>query len=138
MFGKDRDDDVTGPHLSRKAHRTRHVDGRGPAQAQALMLEQVEEVGYRLGIGDHVGLVDVDVGDDRRYAPEADAFGDRAALRRLYLAMGEKIIHRGTARVRNTDDDVLVPLAQEGGDAGERAPGADRADKAVDPSVRIL
>src|SRR6516165_5570085 len=54
MFGKDRDDDVTGPHLSRKAHRTRHIDGRGSAEAQALMFEQVEEVGYRLGIGDHV------------------------------------------------------------------------------------
>src|SRR5262245_19515247 len=102
------------------------------------MLEQVEEVGYRLGIGDYVGLVDADIGNYRGDAPKADAFRDRVALRRLYLATGEEIIHRGASRVGDADDDVLFPLAQEGGGAGDRAAGADRADKAVDPTVRLL
>src|SRR6516164_7853237 len=42
MLGKDGDDNVAGPHLPGKAHRTRDVDGRGSAEAQALVLEQIE------------------------------------------------------------------------------------------------
>src|SRR5262245_37463 len=102
------------------------------------MLEQVEEIGYRLGVGDYVGLVDADIGDHRGDAPEADACRDRVARLRLCLSTGEKIIHCRTARIGDADDDVLLPLAKKGGDAGDRAAGADRADKAVNPSVRLL
>src|SRR6516162_9820687 len=138
MLGKDGDDNVAGPKILGEPHRTRDVDGRGSAKAQALMLEQVEEIGHRLGVGNHIDLVDTHIGNDRGDAPEADAFRDRAALRRLCLATGEEIIHRGAPRVGDADDDVFVSLAQEGGDTGYRAASADRADKAVDPSVRVL
>src|SRR6516162_4818652 len=138
MLGKDGDDNVAGPKILGEPHRTRDVDGRGSAKAQALMLEQVEEIGHRLGVGNHIGLVDTHIGNDRGDAPEADAFRDRAALRRLCLATGEEIIHRGAARFGNADEAVLLPLAQECGDAGDRAAGADQTDKTVDPSVRIL
>ena len=44
------------------------------------MLQEVEHDRHRLLVGDQVGLVDLDVLDDRRDPAEPDAFGDRAAF----------------------------------------------------------
>ena len=102
------------------------------------MLEQIEDDRHRFLIGDEIGLLDLDVLDDRRDAPEPDAFGDRAAFGRLRFAMGEQIVHRGAARIGAADDDVLLHLAQECRGAGKRAAGPDRADEAVDLAVGLL
>ena len=70
-------------------------------------------IGTRFLVGNEIGLVDLHVLDDRRDAAEPDAFGDRAALARLGLAMREQIVHRRAARIGDADDDVLFLLAQE-------------------------
>ena len=90
----------------------------------------------RLLVGDQIGLLALDVLDDRRHAAEPDAFGDRAAFARLGLAVREQIVHRGAARVGAADHDVLLHLAQEGRRAGERSAGADRARRRHRPCRR--
>ena len=102
------------------------------------MLEQVKDRRHRFLVGDQVGLVDLEVLDDRRDAPEPDAFGDRAAVAGFGLSGGEQVVHGGAARVGAADDDALVLLAQKACDAGERAAGADGADEAVDLAVGLL
>src|SRR5471032_1167543 len=56
--GEDRDDGLAGAELLGELHRAHDVDGGRAAQHQPLMLDQVEQHGQRLLIGDLVGHVD--------------------------------------------------------------------------------
>jgi hypothetical protein len=59
-----RDDDVPGPMRRPSSMAPGDVDAAGGAEAQALVLEQVEDVAHRVGVGDQEGLVDTSpIGD---------------------------------------------------------------------------
>src|SRR5262245_44281957 len=129
---------MSRPHVARQPHGAGHVDAGRAAHAQPFVLEQIEDDRHGFLVGNEVGLVDLDVLDDRRHASEPDAFRDRAALRRLGLAAGEQVVHCGSFRVGDADDDAGLLLAQIHGDAGDGAAGADGADEAVDAPLRLL
>ncbi len=100
------------------------------------MFEYVEHQRDRFLVGDQIGMIDLDVLDDRRDAGEADPLGDRTAFGHGRLAVLEQVVHRGAARIGDADRDVLLLLAQIGRNAGQRTAGADRADEAVDLALR--
>ena len=106
IVGENGDDGVARPQVLGKPDRARDVDAGRAAHAQAFVLEQIEDDRHRLLVRNQVGLVDLDVLDQRRDAPEPDAFGDRAALRRLGLAVRKQIVHGRALRVGDADDDV--------------------------------
>src|SRR5205814_7066551 len=138
VVGEDRDDGVAGAEILGESYRARDVDAARAAEAKALVFEQIEQDRHGFLVADQIRLLDLDVFDDRGDAAKPDAFGDRTAFARLRLAVGEQIVHRGAARVGAADHDVLLHLAQERGNAGKRAAGADRADEAVDLAVGLL
>src|SRR3954470_12708555 len=136
--GEHRDDGLARPQLLGEADSAGDVDAGRAAKAEAFVLEQIEYDRYGLFVGNEIGLLDFDVVDDRRHAAEPDAFGDRAALGGFSLALGEQVVHRGAARISNADHDVLLLLMEKDRGARDRAAGADRADEAVDPALRLL
>src|SRR6185312_5637046 len=108
------------------------------AETKSLMLEQF--VDHRNGflVLDQISLVDFHILDDRSYAAEPDAFGDRAARRRFYFAVLVQIVHGGATGIGDADHDVFLLLAQECAGAGKRAAGAHRADEPVDLAERLF
>src|SRR5262249_45610882 len=138
VVGKDGDDRFAGSKLLRQPDGAGDIDSGGAAEAEALMLEQVENEGQRFLVGYQVGFVDFQSVDDRRDAAKADAFGYGAAFGRFCLAILEQMVHRRPARIGDADDDVLVLFPEEGGDAGNGAAGADRANEAVDMAIAIV
>src|SRR6185312_11793163 len=71
-------------------------------------------------------------------APEPDALGDGVAGRRFGLTVLEQLVHRKAVRVGAGVDDARVLLLEIAAGAGQRAAGADRADKAVDLAAGLL
>ena len=130
---KDSDDCAAWTEILGQTHCPRHVNATGAAETEPLMLEQIEDIRHRLGVGNEIGLIDVDISDDGCNATKANAFGDRTALGWFSLSTGEKIVHRGAARVGDADDDVLLLLTQIAGDTRNRPASTDGTNKAVDP-----
>ena len=125
-----------GPELARQPDRAGDVDAGRAAEAQALLLDQVEDDRQRLLVGDlpgEVGREAFEIGGD---AALPDAFGDRAAFG-LEHAVGVEAVERRAQRIGERDLHVRVlRLAAPIADAGQRAAGADRRDEAVDLAVR--
>ena len=97
-----------GPELARQPDRAGDVDAGRAAEAQALLLDQVEDDRQRFLVGDlagEVGREAFEVGGD---AALADAFGDRAALG-LEHALGVEAVERRAQRIGERDLDVRVP-----------------------------
>src|SRR5262249_46984319 len=137
VVGEDRYDGVAGPELAGETDRARHVDARGAAEAQAFVLEEIEDDRHRLMVGNLGGAVYRIVFQGPGDAALADALGDRGALR-LEHAVGVEAVERRAHRVGERDLHVLVARLERHGDAGERAAGADRAGEAVDLPVGLL
>src|SRR6266404_663599 len=131
-IAEDGDDGLARPELLGKANGAGDIDTGRATQAKAFVLKQLIDHSYGFLVRDQEGIVDLGRLDDRRDAPEPDAFGDRAARRRFRGTVLEQLIHCRSMRVGAGDDDVLVFLLQTPTDAGERAAGADRADEGVD------
>src|SRR3954470_19007278 len=64
-IGEHRDDGLARTQILGEADGARDVDTRRAAEAEPLVLEQVEDDRYRLFVGDQVRLFDLDVLDDR-------------------------------------------------------------------------
>ena len=109
-----------------------------PPRHRPFVLEQIVDHRHGFLVRNQEGVVDLGGLDDGRDAAEPDAFGDRAARRRLGLAVLEQFVHRRAMRIGAGDHDVLVLLLQIAAGAGERAAGADRADEAVDLAAGLL
>ena len=95
------------------------------------MLEQVEADRDRFRVGNLERVVDrqaFEIGGD---AALADPLGDRAAFR-LELAGRVVTEQRRSGRVGEADGDVRIACAKGLRDPGQRSPGADGADEAVD------
>src|ERR1043166_5806767 len=137
VIGENGDDGMSRAQFLGELDCAADVDTRRAAEAQAFVLQQVENDRYRLFIRNDVGLVDLDIGDDGRDAPKPYALGDRVARRRFRFAARKQIVHREAARVGDADNDVLLLLAQIGGDTGDRAAGPDRTDETVDLAVGL-
>src|SRR4029079_3097676 len=137
VIGKDRDDRMTGAHVTCEPYRSGDIDTARSAEAQPFLAKQVEYDGQRLCVRNLIGLVDhgtFEIGGD---AALADAFGDRASFR-LELSMLVIIVERSAHRIGDADGDVLVLRLQSHGNAGERAARADSTDKAVDLALRVV
>ena len=80
VVAQDRHDRVAGAEIARQPDRAGDVDAGRAAQAQALVLEEVEDDRQRLLVGDLVGDVDRDAFEVGGDAALADALGDRGAL----------------------------------------------------------
>ena len=74
---------MAGAEVLGEANGAGDVDAGGTAEAEPFMQQQIEDQRDRLVVGDEIGLVDLEVGDDRGDAPEPDALGDRAAFARF-------------------------------------------------------
>src|SRR5262245_11690499 len=61
VVGKDRHDGLAGAEILREPHRTRDIDRARSAEAEPLMLEQIEDERQRLLVGNEVGLLAFDV-----------------------------------------------------------------------------
>src|ERR1019366_4215644 len=131
-------DGVAGAELFRQPNGARHIDAGRTAEAETFVQKKIEDQRDRLFVWHEIGLVYLHVCDDRRDAAKPDALGDRAALARFRLAMREKIIHRGAARIGDADDDFLFHFTQIAGNPGDGAAGADGANKAIDSAVGLL
>src|SRR5262249_12776136 len=71
---KDSDDCAAWTEILGQAHCSRHVNAAGAAETEPLMLEQIEDIRHRLGVGNEIGLIDVDISDDGCNASKANAF----------------------------------------------------------------
>ena len=69
VVGEHGDDGVARPQVLGQPDRAGDVDAGRAAQAQPFVLEQVEDDRHRFLVGNQIGLVDLDVLDDRRHAP---------------------------------------------------------------------
>ncbi len=137
-IGENGDDGVAGPHVSGETNRAGDIDSARSAEAQPLVLQQVEDDRDRFLVGNQICLVDLDVLDQVGHASKPDALGDGAAFRHLGLSAREQIVHGGALRIGDADDDVRLALAQIGRCAGDGAAGADGADETVHLAVGLL
>ena len=80
VVGEHGDDGLARARVLGEPDRAGDVDAGRAAEAKPLVLEQIEDDRHRLLVGNEIGLVDLDVVDDRRDAAEPDALGDRAAF----------------------------------------------------------
>ena len=62
VITKNRDDGVPWPQLLRQPHRPGNIDAAGPTHTQALLLQQVEDVGQSLCIADLKGMIYLGLG----------------------------------------------------------------------------
>src|SRR5215467_1579977 len=102
------------------------------------MFEHIEYERERFFVRDEIGLVDLDVLDDRGHPAETDPFGNGAAFRRLGLAILEQMIHGSAARIGDADRDVFFLFTQESRRACDCSAGTDSADEAVDISLALV
>ena len=126
-----------GPRSLRHADRARDIDAARSAEAQAFVLEQLENQRQRFLVRYLVGVIDRRVFEIGRHAALTDAFGDRVALH-LQLAGLDPGIDRSTHRIGGGDLDVRVARLQRKSDARERSAGADRAREAIDQPLGLL
>src|SRR5580700_2321727 len=136
VVSQDRHDGVAGAELLGEADGTGDVDAGRAAEAQPLVLEQIEDDRYRFGVGDLIGGVDRRIFQVLGDAALADAFGDRGALR-LQHAGRVVAVERGAHRIGKRDAHGIAARFERHRDAGERAAGADGADKAIDLAVGL-
>ena len=80
VIGEHRHDGVAGAELLGEADGAGDIDAGRAAEAQPFLLEQVEDDGNGLLIGDLVGRVDRHAFEIVGDAALADAFGDRGAF----------------------------------------------------------
>src|SRR6218665_1957006 len=132
-----RDDGLARPEVTGEPDGAGDIDARRAAEAEALMLEQVEHIGQGFAVGDLVGVIDgeiLEVGGD---AALADALGDRVAGG-FELSGLEILVERGALGVGEADLDIGVLRLERDGNAAQRAAGADRADEAVDLAAGLF
>ena len=93
-------------------------------------------IGTRFFVGNLIGGIDRRAFEVLGDAALADAFGDRRAFG--FQRAGRVVaVERGAHRVGERNAHGAVERFQRHGDAGERAAGADGADKAVDLAVGL-
>src|SRR6185437_8729596 len=136
VVGQYGDDGVSRAKLLGEPDGAGDVDAGGTAEAEALVLEQIEDEGHRLLVGYLVGDVDRRILEILGDAALTDAFGDRGTLG-LELAGRVVAVERGAHWIGKRDANRAVALLERHGDAGERAAGADGAGEAVDLAVGL-
>src|SRR5580704_14772456 len=137
VVGEDRHDGVAGAELLGQPNGAGDIDAGRAAEAEPLVLEQIEDDRHRFRVGDLIGEIDRRIFQVLGDAALADAFGDRGAFR-LQRAGRVVAVERGAHRIGERDAHGVAARFERDGDAGERAAGADGADKAVDLAVGLL
>ncbi len=127
---------LPGPSVRASSHRAQHVERRGAAEAEALLLDQIVEHRQPILVLDAVGFIDDDAFEIGGDAALADAFGDRGPFG-FQFAVLVPIVERRAARIGDADDDVLVARLQRHRHAAQRAAGTDRADEAIDLAIGV-
>ena len=80
VIAEDRHHRMARAEVPGEVDRAGNVDRRRAAEAEALILDEVEEIGKRFGIRDPIGIIrreTLEIGGD---AALADALGDRGSL----------------------------------------------------------
>src|SRR5579885_3225763 len=120
VVAEDGRDGVAGPQLAGEADGAGDIDAGGAADAEALVLQQVEDQRQRLLVGDLAGEIDGRALDVLGDAALADPLGDRGALD-LDLVPGEPVIVGRAERIGEADLDPRIALLEEGAGAPEGA-----------------
>ena len=136
VVGEDGHDGVARAELLRQANGAGDIDAGRAAEAKAFVFEQIEDDRHRLVVRNLVGGIDRRAFEIFGDAALADALGDRGAFR-LQRAGRVVAVERGAHRIGERDAHGVAERFERDGDAGERAAGADGADKAVDLAVGL-
>src|SRR5260370_6985651 len=137
VVGQHRYDGVPRPKLAREPDRPGDVDARGSPEAEALVLEQIENERHGLRVGNLIGDVDRCAFHVLGDATLPDPFRDRGAFGFKH-AGGVVAVERGAERIGKSDLDGPVALLERDADTRDRAAGADRAGEAIDLAVGLV
>ena len=136
MIAQNGNNCVAGAHVFRHSNRASNIDGRRPAHAQRLILQQGVEQGNRLTIGYVVAEIRRKAHKVLSDPPLADAFGHGPAITRK-LTSGVIAVQLCAVRVCQADFDVFVLTLQILANTGQGAAGPHSAYKSVNLTVCV-